>query len=267
MGGYRAKKRLGQNFLVSAEAVEKIIRGIAPQPSETIIEVGAGRGALTLPLAESGARIIAVEYDQDLIGYLTALLRGKHNVEIVHVDFLEYDPSALDRFVLVGNLPYNISSPVLSWACRYHKQIDRSVLMMQKEVALRLSSAPGSKGWSPLSLFTQLYFETEVLFHVQRDQFHPRPDVTSTVIRLTPAEPPAIENFDFFERVVRGAFAQRRKLLVNNLAGEFAVSSHDIKQSLEPLNISVTARAEELSTVQFIGLASAMHTAGIGVGA
>jgi 16S rRNA (adenine1518-N6/adenine1519-N6)-dimethyltransferase len=263
MSSYHAKKRLGQNFLVSPEIISRIIEAIAPKSSETIIEVGAGKGALTLPLTKSGAKVIAVEYDKDLIGYLTALLRGNDNVALVHSDFLLYEPTELDRFVLVGNLPYNITSPVLAWACQYHAQVSRAILMMQKEVAVRLSAAPCSKGWSPLSLFTQLYFNIELLFHVQREEFHPRPDVTSSVVRLLPAKAPSIPNFSFFEKVVRAAFVQRRKLLVTNLSSEFSVDTNELRDIIANMDIEPTARAEELSTEQFITLADLLYHSGL----
>ncbi len=263
MSSYRAKKRLGQNFLVSQEVIAKITDAIAPKPSETIVEVGAGKGAITLPLVKSGANVVAIEYDKDLIGYLTALLRGNDNIALIHEDFLHFEPTNLDKFVLVGNLPYNITSPVLAWACQYHAQISRAILMMQKEVAVRLSAAPKSKGWSPLSLFTQMYYHTDILFHVPKEEFHPRPDVTSSVVRLLPAQAPSIVNFPFFERVVRVAFAQRRKLLVSNFLSEFAIESADLRNLLTGLDIAPTARAEELTTEQFIELSETLAHSGL----
>lgn len=263
MNSYRAKKRLGQNFLVSQEITSRIVDAINPQASDVIIEVGAGKGAITLPLVKSGAKVIAVEYDKDLIGYLTALLRGHDNVALVHSDFLLYEPTELHQFALVGNLPYNITSPVLAWACQHHAQVSRAVLMMQKEVAVRLSADPKSKGWSPLSLFTQMYFQVEILFHVPREEFHPRPDVTSSVVRLLPAQAPTITNFSFFERVVRAAFVQRRKLLVTNLVSEFPVEVAELRNLLAAMDILPTARAEELSTEQFIQLSDSLSHSGI----
>src|SRR5512138_4014222 len=125
MPDYHAKKRLGQNFLTSEKIIHRIIELVAPSPGQTIIEVGSGRGALTLPLAESGASLWAVEFDRDLIDHLDRLLIDYKNVTVLPRDFLAFDPEQykLERFTIVGNLPYNITSPVIDWCIRYHNRI------------------------------------------------------------------------------------------------------------------------------------------------
>lgn len=262
---YRAKKRLGQNFLKSKDAIERIIDIINPQPGQTIVEVGSGRGALTLPLAESGARIIGVEFDRDLTGYLDKLLRKHDNVTILNQDFLDYDPAeaACEQFTLVGNLPYNISSPVVEWAVRHHDRIPMACLMMQKEVGERLGSSPGKKGWSPAAIFTQLYFEIEVCFSIGPTDFHPRPQVASSVIRLTRKDAPAIEHHLPFSIVVRHAFQQRRKQLVNNLVPDIIPDAKVAQAFFEEIDLSPKVRAEELTTEQFVALTNLLVRNGL----
>ncbi len=262
---YRAKKRLGQNFLKSQSAIDRIIGIIAPQPGQTIVEVGPGRGALTLPLAESGARIIGVEFDRDLTGYLGKLLRKHDNATILNQDFLDYEPDkgSTEQFVLVGNLPYNISGPVVEWAVRHHDRIPTACLMMQREVGVRLSSSPGQKDWSPAAIFTQLYFEIEICFSIGPEDFHPQPQVASSVIRLTRKGAPAAVHQLPFSIVVRHAFQQRRKLLVNNLVPDVIPDAKVAQLLFKEVDIQPKARAEELATEQFLALAELLVRNGL----
>jgi len=253
MPPYRAKKRLGQNFLKSEDAIARIVAIIEPRPDRTIVEIGPGRGALTLPLGEAGSDVIGVEFDRDLTGYLNRLTRRLDNVRILNQDFLDFDPDALDldRFTLVGNLPYNITTPVLEWAVQHHEQLDGVVLMMQKEVGTRLSSSPGQRDWSPLAIFTQMYFSIESCFTVDRVSFHPRPRVSSVVIKLTPRRSMSLRHPLPFRIVVRQAFRQRRKLLVNNLVPDIIPSPEVARMLLEELEWPANVRAEQLSSEQF----------------
>lgn len=256
MSGYRPKKRLGQHFLVSKDAIQRIIDQIQPDSSMSIVEIGAGRGALTLPLAQSGATVGAVEIDADLIGYLEKLLEDFPNCTILNQDFLTMDPSSakVEPFVLVGNLPYQISSPVIEWVVQNRAFVRMAVLMMQKEVVDRLASSPGGKNWSPLAIFTQLYFDVETCFTVGPDAFRPTPKVTSAVVKMTPK--PAVNVADpvLFERIVRAAFRQRRKLLVNNLVGRVVADPEVLRSQLAKMNLPVNIRAEQVSTEQFLTL-------------
>jgi len=256
MGGYRPKKRLGQNFLVSDKVVGRIVDLVAPRRGMAIVEIGAGRGALTLPLAVSGADIVGVELDRDLIGYLRSLLDDYPNVKIVNDDILGLEPSSFPArpFVLVGNLPYQITSPVIEWVVRYRDDITLACLMMQKEVADRLAASEGGKDWSPLSIFTQLYFDIERCFDVGRDCFRPPPQVTSSVITMKPRRAVKVKHPEQFERLVRASFTQRRKLLVNNLAPALKVEPCRLRDILIELNLPANVRAEQLSTMEFIAL-------------
>ena len=256
MSGYRPKKRLGQNFLTSESAIQRIVDLVEPQSGMHIVEIGAGRGALTLPLVRSGAGITAVEIDRDLIGYLENLLKTYPNTKVVAEDFLDIDPLSISArpFVLVGNLPYQITSPVIEWVVRHRMHVQSACLMMQREVADRLASSPGCKDWSPLAIFTQLYFEIERCFTLGPDCFRPPPKVTSAVIRMTPKLTAEVKYAAELERLVRTAFHQRRKLLVNNLSPTLVADPSQLRLILTELDLPANIRAEQVTTEQFINL-------------
>ncbi len=256
MPGYRAKKRLGQNFLTSQAFIDRIVALVDVSDRLPIVEIGSGRGALTLPLAMSGAPLYAVEFDNDLIPYLHKLLQDYKSVRMLDMDFLEFEPTRFDinDFVLVGNLPYNISSPVLDWCVAHRSGLRQAVLMLQKEVADRVSSRPESKGWSPLAIFTQLYFNVINHFNVAAAHFTPRPQVASTVITLTPAKKVEVPYPEAFETIVRSAFRHRRKLLSNNLVPTVIPDQHLAVEIFEQLGWEKNTRAEELPTELFLEL-------------
>jgi len=251
--GYRAKKRLGQNFLKSSIIIDKIIEYINPQHDETIIEIGSGRGALTLPLAKSGAKLIAVEYDRDLIGYLRKLLSKFDNVELINGDFLEYIPK-VTKYKLVGNLPFNISSPVIEWAVRNHHNIYACYLMMQKEVVERLCSSPGSKDWSPLAIMTKIYFDITNLLSISPKYFNPSPKVTSSLVKLVPNKIKIKTDIRLFEKVIRCSFHQRRKTLLNNLVPSIINTAEEAKNIFNKMELPTNTRAEQLTIENFINL-------------
>ena len=233
----KARKRFGQHFLERAW-VDKLIRDIAPAADDTFLEIGPGRGALTLPLAESGARIHAVDIDRDLSAELAA--HAPPNVTVTTADFL--DLSAGDLFAnfaitrsdprtsthrraprvrVVGNLPYNVSSPILFRLLELSRETDRLIdatLMLQREVAVRVAAGPGSGDYGPLSIMTAVYADVERRFDLPPGAFRPPPKVHSSVIRLK-FRPPTIDIGDHshFQRIVRTMFQQRRKTLSNAL--------------------------------------------------
>jgi len=254
MAGYHAKKRLGQNFLISEEIINRIVTTINPESdSDTIIEIGPGRGALTLALAQTGVKIIAVEYDRNLIAYLEKLLKPFNNVQLINTDFLSYQPN-ITGYKLVGNLPYNITSPVIEWTMRNVEALKSAFFMMQKEFAQRVISSPGSKDWSPLAIFTQQFFKIEKGFDIPPDCFSPQPKVTSSFLKFTPDKKGEIIHFAQFEKLVRLAFKQRRKILLNNLIPDIIPDLVVAKEIFEKLKISEKSRAEQLSTEQFLAL-------------
>ena len=260
MSAYHAKKRLGQNFLRTNSIIERVVSLIAPESTDTIVEIGAGRGALTLPLAKSGADILAVEFDRDLIDYLTSLLAEYPNAKIINEDFLSFDPDTaqLDRFKLVGNLPYNITSPVIDWCLRFASRIDSATLMVQKELGARLTASPGGRDWSPLSIFTQLVFEVEPCFDVAPSHFRPQPKVSSAVIRLIPRPEPIGRFSAEFEQIVRASFRQRRKLLINNLVPRLVDRPEQLMDLYAELGLDRRVRAEGLTIEQFLTLTRAL---------
>jgi 16S rRNA (adenine1518-N6/adenine1519-N6)-dimethyltransferase len=250
---YRAKKRFGQNFLSSEQIARRIVELL--EPGFPIVEIGPGRGALTVPLAEMGESLIAVEFDRDLINHLKKVTAGYGNVAVVNADFLTFEPPKdLVEFSLIGNIPYNITSPVIDWCLRYRNRLHQVVLMVQKELARRITSQPGSKDWSPLSIFTQLAFETEYRFEVSPRAFIPPPEVTSAVVDLRPRSRELPADYAAFERVIRASFRHRRKLLKNNLVPDIIpddTAAHDI---LEHIGLSGRSRAEQVTIDQFLKL-------------
>lgn len=257
MSPYHAKKRLGQNFLKSETVISKIIDTIAPSKADNIIEIGPGQGALTQRLVESGANIIAVEFDSDMIRYLDKQFRSAENITLLNTDILTYTPT-MTNYKLVGNLPYNITSPVLDWTVKHHADIKSVFYMMQKEVAERVSSSPGSRDWSPLALFTQLYFDIEIVFNISPKHFSPPPKVTSSLVQLTPVKIIEIDNFKLFDMVVRQSFSQRRKTLVNNLSPQLVSDSTVLKAVLTDIGLDTRVRAEQMSTESFLKLTSVL---------
>ncbi len=262
MKGYRPKKRLGQNFLRSDEVIANIVNTLRPHENDIIIEVGPGRGSLTLTLAETGAFIYAIEFDKDVIGYLNKLLRKFNNVKIINQDFLTFEPEKLqlDKFKVIGNLPFNITSPVVEWITSHRKNIDLAVLMVQKEVAERITASHGTKNWSPLSIFTQMAFDVKLCFDISPDNFSPPPKVMSSLISLTPREEIEVENIDLFDKIVRASFKQRRKLLLNNLKDVISNDTEVIKQILLKTDLSEKSRAEQLSINDFLKLTSVIQS-------
>ncbi|MEW6051638.1 MAG: 16S rRNA (adenine(1518)-N(6)/adenine(1519)-N(6))-dimethyltransferase RsmA [Candidatus Zixiibacteriota bacterium] len=253
MSPYRAKKRFGQHFLKSDKVVASILETLTPKPGDTVVEIGPGRGTLTVPLAKLGANVIAVEFDRELVPYLKKLVMGADNIEIIHSDFLKFDPlqRGLTKFHLLGNIPYNITSSVIDWCIRYRKHIMQAVLMVQKEMALRIGGSPGSKNWSPIAIMTQLAFDVRHCFDVSPRHFNPPPKVISSVIRLSPKERGLSVPYEQFDRVLRTAFKQRRKLLANNMVPELVATNGEAQSILERLNLPPNVRAEQMSVDQF----------------
>lgn len=256
MKPYHAKKRFGQNFLNSEKVITRIVELVNPKGGDVVIEVGPGLGALTIPLAKSGAQVWGIEFDRDIIHQLEENLLKFSNTTILNKDFLGFHPEdyKLNSFFLTGNLPYNITSPVIDWCISYRDRIVGAVLMVQKEMAERITGRPGSRNWSPLSIFTQLHFDAIHCFDVPPAAFTPQPEVTSSVIRLTPREATEIADPELFERVVRSSFGQRRKLLVNNLVPDLISDAAQARGILRALDLPELSRAEELSIPKFIHL-------------
>jgi len=256
---HRARKRFGQNFLCDASVVDRIAAAIAPRAGEHLVEIGPGQGALTAPLAASGCRLDVVELDRDLAAGLLAAFGLRPQFRLHSADALAFDFAGLagpqERLRVVGNLPYNISTPLLVRLLQHTAIIHDMHFMLQKEVVERLAATPGGKQWGRLGILAQYHCQVESLFDVPPSAFSPRPQVQSAVVRLVPWTESPWPPCDPAQlgRLAQAAFAQRRKTLRNNLKGLIDSAA------LEALGIDPGARAETLDMKQLIALANTSH--------
>lgn len=249
------KKRFGQHFLHERGVIDRLLRAIDPQPGERFVEIGPGEGALTIPLLARVGRLTAIELDRDLPARLRAAAAGVGELEIVEADALTVDITALSHgqgIRLVGNLPYNISTPLLFHALEHAAAIRDMHFMLQKEVVDRMAADAGSKVYGRLSVMLQARCRVEYLFKVPPGAFRPPPKVDSAIVRLVPLPPGSLAYRDHavLERVVRHAFAQRRKTLHNALSG---VADDEAMRSA---GIDPKARAEDVEVAVFVALAN-----------
>lgn len=249
------KKSLGQHFLHERGVIDKIILAIDPQPGDRIVEIGPGQGALTLPLLARHGALTAIEFDRDLLVPLAAAARDVGELTLVSADALNVDLSALaggQPMRLVGNLPYNVSSPILFHALDHAAAIRDMHFMLQKEVVDRMAAAPGSKVYGRLSVMLQAYCRVTPLFKVPPGAFRPPPKVDSAVVRLVPRAAAEIGVADRtrFAAVVRAAFGQRRKTLRNALNGVADTAM------IEAAGLDAGLRAEQVDVASFVRLAN-----------
>lgn len=254
----RARKSLGQHFLVDRKAVARIVGAASIEHGDAVLEIGPGRGALTAPLIEAAGRLTAVEAD----GALAAILLdrfGSDRLRILSEDVLKCDilsePGG-SRWIVVGNLPYNISKPVADLLIRRRGALSRAVLMFQREVADRFVAQPGSRQYGPQSVLSSLTFKIERLFDLPPAAFRPAPRVHSTVTRWQPlhADPLDSDLESALRRTLRICFAQRRRTLRNNLRLHFDDSAR-FEQAIEIGDIDLSRRAETLGAAEFLELA------------
>ena len=258
--GFRreAKKHLGQNFLHERGVIERIVQAIDPKPGEAIVEIGPGQGALSFPLLDRHGALTAIEFDRDLHAPLQAAAREHGELRLIEGDVLGVDFTALaqelgaEKIRLVGNLPYNLSSPILFHALDHAAAIRDMHFMLQKEVVERMAAPPGNKVYGRLSVMLQAYCTVTPLFTVPPGAFRPAPKVDSAVVRLVPRPTDSIGIRDRtrFAAIVRAAFGQRRKTLRNALAGTMEADPI-VVAGLDP-----GARAEQLSVADFARLAN-----------
>jgi 16S rRNA (adenine1518-N6/adenine1519-N6)-dimethyltransferase len=259
----RAKKAFGQNFLIDDSVLTRIVSCVAPSAEDHLLEVGPGRGALTRLLAQSGASVLAVEWDRELLPLLNAEFDGS-NVEVGHGDILRVDlPLLLNsrvpgrRWKVAANLPYNISSQVLFKFMECASLFERLVLMLQKEVGDRLIAPPDCKDYGALTVLLRLHFDIRREFIVRPGAFRPVPKVDSAVLSFLPLENPRAEVGDerIFRRLVKGAFNQRRKTLLNALrAAGFGDEGERLPEALAECGIDGVRRGETLSLDEFAAL-------------
>lgn len=262
--GFHFSKALGQNFLVADWVPEKICAHSAPDAETAVLEIGPGIGVLTRELARTAGSVTAIELDKKLIPLLGETVGELENVEIINGDALDFDykkwavETPAKRHILCANLPYSVTTPVLT-ALLSAEVFDELTVMIQKEVAQRICAAPGTPEYGSFSVFSRFYAVPERLFDVSPDCFMPRPQVTSTVISLLrSAKPENLRDEKLFFKVVRAAFAQRRKTLVNCLNMAFRVPKEDLSSLLISLGIDPLARGETLGLNEFVSLSNAL---------
>jgi len=266
--GFRPKKSLGQHFLKDKEVVREIINRARFDPTDRVLEIGPGLGALTLLLARGVHHVIAVEKDSRLTDMLNRRLSAEkiENVHLINEDILKLNfnhiPSLHGRNLkVIGNLPYNISSPILEKLVENRHMLNRAVLMLQSELAGRLIADPGTKAFGAMTVFVQYDAHISPLLHVPKEAFHPRPKVDSMVLEMDFQRPyPERTQDDVkFRRVVKGAFSQRRKTLFNSLNNTLvSYSREEILAALERCGIDPKRRAETLTIKDFLRLTSAL---------
>ena len=245
--------------------VRAIVDAADLSPADTVLEIGPGIGTLTQGLAESGARIVAVELDKKLPAVLAETLKGYDNVTVVPGDILKLDIlrilnlGAGERFKVVANLPYYITTPILMALLEQHLPIERMVTMVQKEVAVRMTARPGSKDYGALSVAVQYHTDARIVMDVPPRAFMPAPEVTSAVIACRVRETPAVHPSDekLFFRLVRAAFGQRRKTLLNALTGA-GLTKEQCRAGLAAAGIAELLRGEQLSLADFARLSDAV---------
>lgn len=258
---HRAKKRFGQNFLHDEHIISQIIAVINPKPSQMLVEIGPGQGALTSQLLDKGCPLTAIELDRDLVPLLEKKFADQTNFSIINDDALRFDystlmPSSDHSLRVVGNLPYNISTPLIFHLLEYRANIADMHFMLQKEVVDRLAATPGNKHYGRLSIMTQYHCEVDALFDVPPTAFKPEPKVQSAIVRLKPRDKAtmACDNIALLKAVTQSAFSQRRKTLRNTLR------QYCDANTLETLGIAPSLRAESLSVENFVTIANYVHS-------
>jgi len=253
MNAHRPRKRFGQHFLSDPGVIDAIVRAIDPRPGDTIVEIGPGHGAITEPLAKKAGKLHCVELDRDLAAALRHRFSGSANVTVHQADALKFDFCALgDSLRIVGNLPYNISTPLLFHLIGSRDCIADMYFMLQKEVVDRMTAAPGNKTYGRLGIMLGCHLGVEALFDVGPQCFDPPPAVTSAVVRLAPlgCDRPAIDDEKLLGRLVATAFSQRRKTVRN------ALKSLLDETELRSLGVDPGKRPESLTIPDYVSLAN-----------
>ena len=257
----KMSKKLGQNFLIKRGIVDEIVHAAELTPGEPVLEVGPGIGTLTQGLAQSGADVTAIELDRRLLEVLDTTLASYDNVRIIHGDVLKLDvPSIMNHkpFKVVANLPYYITTPIIMSLLESKLPIERLVVMVQKEVALRMVAKPGTKDYGALYVAVQYYTEPDIVLDVPPKSFLPAPAVTSSVIRCVLRDKPPVDVIDekLFFRVVKVGFAQRRKTFANTMKTT-GLSKDRIEELLAKANIDGQRRGETFTLQEFADVANA----------
>lgn len=266
---FNFQKRFGQNFLIDAHILDKIVTGADVNENDCVLEIGPGIGTMTQYLAERARHVIAVEIDKALIPILGDTLSSYDNVTVINDDILKVDINALVKeyndskpIKVVANLPYYITTPIIMGLFEADVPIDSITIMIQKEVADRMQVGPGTKDYGALSLAVQFYSKPEVIAYVSPDCFIPKPNVGSAVIRLKryAKAPVDVNNKDFMFKLVRAAFNQRRKTLVNSIGNAgIGISKEKILEALNQMELNESIRGEKLSLEEFAKLSNILE--------
>lgn len=260
--GFKFSKSLGQNFLIDGNIVRKIVSESNITKDDYVLEIGPGMGTLTEELGLHAKKVVAIELDDSLLPILDQTLAPYDNIEIVHGDILKIDlPKLIEEKLnggpvkVVANLPYYVTTPIIAKLIEEGLNLESITVMVQKEVADRMASKPGSKVYGSLSVFVNFYSDPKVIVKVPKTVFMPQPKIDSSVIKLTlKKELPDIDREKFF-KVVKAAFSKRRKTIINCLSSYgFDIDKETIRQVLESLNINPEERAENLSVEEFMNI-------------
>ena len=261
------QKKFGQNFLIDGHVLDKIIAGAGVTKDDMVLEIGPGIGTMTQYLAEAAGKVVAVEIDRNLLPILQETLADYDNVKVIHADVLSLDLEKLVQeenggrpIKVVANLPYYITTPIIMALFEQHVPLANVTVMVQKEVAARMKSGPGSKDYGALSLAVQYYAEPYIVANVPCNCFMPRPNVDSAVIRLTRYEEPPVQVKDekMLFKIIRASFNQRRKTLANGLknAADLDIPKELIAESIESLGHGPSVRGEALTLEEFAALSN-----------
>ena len=258
--GFKFSKALGQNFLIDGNIVRNIVKGAQVGKDDYVLEIGPGIGTLTEELALNAKKVVAVEIDKNLLPIVDYTLSKYNNVEVIQGDILKIDIHKLideklngGPIKVVANLPYYVTTPIIAKLIEDDLNIESITVMVQKEVAQRIVAPPGNKQYGSLTVFVNFYSDPEVLLIVPKTVFMPQPKVDSAVIKLTIKETATDVDRKLFFRIVKAAFSQRRKTIVNSLSNkELGLDKEQVRELLEKSNISPKARAEDLKIEDFI---------------
>lgn len=260
---FKPKKQLGQNFLKNTDIVKKIIDASDIKPDDTIIEVGPGTGILTEELVKTGAAVIAIEKDFELISLLKKNVGEPKNLKVIHQDALWFDLAQFKSYKVVANIPYQITSPLIRKFIEAENKPELLVLMVQKEVAERICAIPGHSERGLLTIIVEFYADAEILFEVSRQEFYPVPKVDSAVIKIKPKVHPRgvreeVKPVDekLFFKIVKAGFASKRQQIHNSLSATLRFDKTKTSDLLKRANIESTLRAEDLTLDQWLKLYS-----------
>lgn len=260
---FHFNKRYGQNFIEDTSLLEKIVDAAQITSDDVVLEIGVGAGTLTKCLAKRAKYVVGYEIDKNLAPVLSETLAGVDNAEVVFRDFMREKVENVqeivgDRFIVVANLPYYITSPITMRLLEEFKGCQRLVIMVQKEVALRFTAKAGTKDYGSITAAIDYYGDSEYMFTVTRDNFYPVPNVDSAVVKIDRVNKYNAKSERAFKETLRIAFLSRRKTLVNNLINNLPITRAQAESILMGLNLDTSIRGEVLSTAQFIDLSNVL---------